>query len=67
MMLGPGEHGQFYDGKVMSIRRNRVSCRHIKAGQSATLALSGVEKTFIRRVSKFSNMFFHVLFLYTYI
>lgn len=51
MMLGPSENGEFYGCKVISIRRNRVPCRHIKAGQSATLALSGVEKTFIRRVS----------------
>jgi GTPase len=53
MMLGPSEHGQFYKSKVMSIRRNRVPCRHIKAGQSATLALTGVEKAYIRRVSMF--------------
>ena len=53
MMLGPCENGQFRESKVMSIRRNRVPCRHIKAGQSATLALAGVEKTFIRRVSVF--------------
>lgn len=51
MMLGPSEHGEFCGCKVVSIRRNRVPCRHIKAGQSGTLALSGVEKPFIRRVS----------------
>ena len=53
MLLGPCENGQFHESKVMSIRRNRVPCRHIKAGQSATFALSGVDKTFIRRVSVF--------------
>lgn len=52
MMLGPSGTGEYNQSKVMSIRRNRAPCRLIKAGQSATLALSGVDKAFIRRVSK---------------
>lgn len=51
MMIGPSEHGEFHKSTVTSIRRNRAPCRLIKAGQSATLALSGVDKTYIHRVS----------------
>ena len=51
MMLGPSERGDFTKTRVVSIRRNRVPCHYIKAGQSATLALSYVEKMSIRRVS----------------
>ena len=61
MMLGPSEHGEFYGCKAVSIRRNRVPCRHIKAGQSATIALSGVEKALTRRVSINSFNYVHLL------
>lgn len=39
MQIGPQKDGLFHDIVVKSIHRNRVPCRMVRAGQSATLCL----------------------------
>jgi len=51
--VGPVENdgkAMFIDTVVSSIHRNRAPCRVVKAGQTATLALEGVEKSYLRKV-----------------
>lgn len=37
---------------VLSVHRNRVPCRVVKAGQYATLALKDIDKTLVRKVRR---------------
>ena len=40
LLLGPLEDGSFYPVQVQSIQRHKSSCRVVRAGQSASLALN---------------------------
>jgi len=53
--VGPVENdgkAMFINTIVSSIHRNRAPCRLVKAGQTATLALECVEKSYLRKVCK---------------
>ncbi|XP_064477141.1 GTP-binding protein 2-like isoform X2 [Ornithodoros turicata] len=39
LLAGPAHDGAFYPIRVLSVQRNRVPCRLVRAGESATLAL----------------------------
>lgn len=49
LMIGPTTTGKFLSVTITSIRRNRAPCRDVRAGQSASLSLEGVEKDTIRK------------------
>lgn len=51
LVIGPTTTGKFLPVTITSIRRNRAPCRDVRAGQSASLSLEGVEKDDIRKVS----------------
>lgn len=40
LLLGPLEDGSFHPVQVQSIQRHKSSCRVVRAGQSASLALN---------------------------
>jgi GTPase len=46
---GPNEEGEFQSTRITSIQRYGTPCRLVKAGQAATLALSGVQRASIRK------------------
>ena len=50
MVLGPRDDGTFSESLVGSIRRNKVPCRVVRAGQAATIALAQVERAEARKV-----------------
>ena len=50
-MVGPTFTGDFVDVTVTSLKRNRAPCRWVRAGNTATIALTGVERSVLRRVS----------------
>ena len=50
VLVGPKEDGSFTETTVASLHRNRAPCRLVRAGQAATVALTHVERTDIRRV-----------------
>ena len=57
LLLGPSLDGGFHPVIVTSVKRNRAPCRVVRAGQAASAALSGVDRTLLRRVSYlFSHM-----------
>eukprot|EP00117_Sycon_ciliatum_P021435 scpid44910/ scgid18785/ GTP-binding protein 2; GTP-binding-like protein 2 len=49
LTLGPSQEGSFGRSLVMGLRRNRLPCRMIRAGQVATVALPSVQRTDVRR------------------
>ena len=51
LLVGPIEAGTFSNSQITSIHRYRSPCRLIKAGQAATVAIKGVERPAIRKVS----------------
>ena len=57
LLLGPTFTGEFVDVAVTSLKRNRTPCRFIRAGSTATLALTGVERPLLRRVCTTSIWF----------
>ena len=51
ILVGPKEDGSFVETRVATIRRNRIPCRMVRAGQAATVTLGHVERTDVRKVS----------------
>ncbi|XP_019745184.1 GTP-binding protein 2-like [Hippocampus comes] len=49
LAVGPTDEGGFLRVKVLSIQRNRSSCRLLRAGQAATLALGNFDRTLLRK------------------
>lgn len=49
LLAGPDHAGDFQSVRVMSLQRNRVACRMVRAGESATLALQVQRPQAIRR------------------
>lgn len=49
LLLGPSLDGGFHPVIVTSVKRNRAPCRVVRAGQAASVALSGVDRTLLRR------------------
>lgn len=49
LVVGPTDEGRFLRLKVGSIQRNRSSCRVLRAGQAATLALGSFDRTLLRK------------------
>ena len=52
VLLGPGQDGSFRNVKVHDLRRNRLPCNMIRAGQVATIALPNIERSAVRHVSE---------------
>ena len=50
ILVGPKEDGGFTETAVATIRRNRTPCKMVRAGQTATVTLTQVEKADIRKV-----------------
>lgn len=50
VQVGPTEDCSFFKTKIMSMHRHRSPCRLIKAGQAATLALYGIDRSLMRKV-----------------
>ncbi|XP_031550108.1 GTP-binding protein 2-like [Actinia tenebrosa] len=49
LVIGPLCSGEFETVQVASLKRNRASCRVVRAGQSASVALKGIERHMLRR------------------
>lgn len=49
ILVGPKEDGGFTETAVATIRRNRTPCKMVRAGQTATVTLTQVEKADIRK------------------
>ncbi|XP_049575599.1 GTP-binding protein 2b [Syngnathus scovelli] len=49
LAVGPTDEGGFLRVKVLSIQRNRSTCRLLRAGQAATLALGNLDRTLLRK------------------
>lgn len=49
LLAGPANDGTFYPVRVLSVQRNRVPCRLVRAGESATLALAPSAGAVLRR------------------
>ncbi|OWF43546.1 GTP-binding protein 2-like [Mizuhopecten yessoensis] len=49
LQLGPVEGGEFRKAVVKTVHRNRMPCRFIQAGQTATVALANVEREQLRK------------------
>lgn len=49
LLLGPCKNGNFQLVTVLSLKRNRASCRVIRAGQAASVAISGIDRNLLRR------------------
>ncbi len=50
VLVGPKEDGSFCEEKLTTIRRNRTPCRMVRAGQAATVTVTHVERTDMRKV-----------------
>lgn len=50
LLLGPFTDGCFQPITVTSVKRNRAPCRVVRAGQAASVALSGIDRSLLRRV-----------------
>ena len=48
--IGPDENCEYREIHITSIQRYRLPCRLVKAGQTATLAINGIDKFAIRKV-----------------
>jgi len=57
VLVGPNEVGSFTNSQITSIHRYRSPCRLIKAGQAATVAIKGIERQAIRKVSSHFDTF----------
>jgi GTPase len=53
LVIGPLCSGDFETVQVTSLKRNRASCRVVRAGQSASVALKGIERHMLRKVRCF--------------
>ncbi|KAL9954791.1 hypothetical protein ACROYT_G042368 [Oculina patagonica] len=49
LLLGPSADGHFRPVTVMSVKRNRAACRVVRAGQAASVAISGIDRSLLRR------------------
>lgn len=49
LLAGPAHDGTFHPVRVLSVQRNRVPCRLVRAGESATLALLPSSGALLRR------------------
>ncbi|CAH3165580.1 unnamed protein product [Porites evermanni] len=49
LLLGPSQDGSFHPVTVTSVKRNRAACRVVRAGQAATVAISGMDRNLLRR------------------
>ncbi|XP_029480861.1 GTP-binding protein 2-like isoform X1 [Oncorhynchus nerka] len=49
LVVGPTDEGRFLRLKVGSIHRNRSTCRVLRAGQAATLALGNFDRSLLRK------------------
>ncbi|XP_073527719.1 GTP-binding protein 2 isoform X2 [Phyllobates terribilis] len=49
LVVGPTDEGGFLPLKVCSIQRNRSTCRVLRAGQAATLALGTFDRSLLRK------------------
>ncbi|EDO48451.1 predicted protein [Nematostella vectensis] len=49
LVVGPLCSGHFQTVRILSLKRNRAPCRVVRAGQSASAALSGIERHELRR------------------
>ncbi|XP_060068959.1 GTP-binding protein 2-like [Ylistrum balloti] len=49
LQLGPFEGGEFRQAVVKTVHRNRLPCRFIQAGQTATVALANMEREHLRK------------------
>ncbi|XP_048104052.1 GTP-binding protein 2-like [Alosa alosa] len=49
LVVGPTDDGRFLRLRVLSMQRNRSSCRVLRAGQAATLALGNFPRTLLRK------------------
>lgn len=49
LLAGPAHDGTFHPVRVLSVQRNRVPCRLVRAGESATLALAPSAGAVLRR------------------
>lgn len=50
LLLGPSVDGHFQPVTVTSVKRNRAACRVVRAGQAASVAISGIDRSLLRRV-----------------
>lgn len=50
LLLGPSIDGLFQPVTVTSVKRNRAACRVVRAGQAASVAISGIDRSLLRRV-----------------
>ena len=50
LLLGPDDNGNFSPVTVHTIHRNRTSCRVVRPGQAATLAIGDWDKSALRKV-----------------
>lgn len=56
LLLGPSTSGNFQPVTVLSVKRNRASCRVVRAGQAASVAISGIDRNLLRKVSSEHKM-----------
>lgn len=49
LLLGPSTSGNFQPVTVLSVKRNRASCRVVRAGQAASVAISGIDRNLLRK------------------
>ncbi|GAA6110068.1 GTP-binding protein 2b isoform X4 [Tachysurus ichikawai] len=49
LVVGPTDDGKFLRLKVCSMQRNRSTCRVLRAGQAATLALGNFDRSLLRK------------------
>jgi len=49
LLLGPLTNGTFQPVTVTSVKRNRAPCRVVRAGQAASVAISGIDRSLLRR------------------
>jgi len=50
VLVGPNDDGGFVESKVATLRRNRIPCRMVRAGQAATVTLNNNEQADFRKV-----------------
>ena len=53
LLIGPTDCGEFVSVTVASLHRNRTPCRVIRPGQTASVAVTDVDRSILRRVSCF--------------
>ena len=60
VQVGPQEDGGFVESTVATIRRNRAPCRMVRAGQTATVTLTHIERADIRKASASISVMQHI-------